>query len=168
MAISKTMSEALNRQFNEELSSAYLYESMAADFYAKNLSGFAVWMTTQASEERLHARKIHQFLDGNGERVFYGAISEPQAEWKTPVDAIKAALGHEKFISKCIHDLVRLARKEDDIATESFLGWFVTEQIEEETTAQALIDKLEMVGDNRMGLYQLDKEVSTRVDNNGG
>ncbi|RKX75919.1 MAG: ferritin, partial [Spirochaetes bacterium] len=59
----------------------------------------------------------------------------------------KAALGHEKFISKCIHDLVRMARKEDDIATESFLGWFVTEQIEEETTAQALIDKLEMVGD---------------------
>jgi len=162
MAISKMMSDALNKQFNEELNSAYLYESMAADFYAKNLPGFAVWMVEQAGEERLHAQKIHQYLDGNGERVFYAAIPEPQAEWKSPIDAIKGALGHEKYISKCIHDLVRQARKEDDIATENFLGWFVTEQIEEETSAQSLIDKLEMVGDNRMGLYQLDKEVSAR------
>lgn len=162
MAISKTMSDALNKQFNEELNSAYLYESMAADFHAKNLPGFAVWMTEQAGEERMHAQKIHHYLDENGERVFYAAIPEPQAEWKSPLDTINAALGHEKFISKCIHDLVRLARKEDDIPTESFLGWYVNEQVEEESTAQSLIDKLEMVGDNRFGLYQLDKEVSTR------
>ncbi len=162
MAISKTMSDALNKQFNEEINSAYLYDSMAADFYARNLPGFAVWMTGQAGEERMHAQKIHHYLDENGERVFYAAIPEPQAEWKSPLDAINAALGHEKFISKCIHDLVRLARKEDDIPTESFLGWYVNEQVEEESTAQSLIDKLEMVGDNRFGLYQLDKEVSTR------
>ena len=162
MAISKTMSDALNKQFNEEINSAYLYDSMAADFYARNLPGFAVWMTGQAGEERMHAQKIHHYLDENGERVFYAAIPEPQAEWKSPLDAINAALGHEKFISQCIHDLVRLARKEDDIPTESFLGWYVNEQVEEESTAQSLIDKLEMVGDNRFGLYQLDKEVSTR------
>jgi len=162
MALSKTMSDALNKQFNEELNSAYLYESMAADFYAKNLSGFAAWMTLQAAEERMHAEKFHRYLDENSERVFYAAIPEPQAEWKSPLDAIKAALAHEKYITKCIHDLVRLARKDDDIATETFLGWYVTEQIEEESTAQSLIDKLEMVGDNRVGLYQLDKEVSTR------
>jgi ferritin len=162
MALTKTMSDALNKQFNEELNSAYLYESMAADFYAKNLSGFAVWMTSQAGEERLHAEKIHHYLDENGERVLYAAIPEPQAEWKSPLATIQAALGHERYITKSIHDLVRTARKEDDIATETFLSWYVTEQIEEEATAQSLIDKLEMVGDNRVGLYQLDKEVSTR------
>lgn len=162
MAVSRTMSEALNRQFNGELSSAYLYDSMAADFYARNLPGFAAWMTLQASEERAHAEKIHRYLDENGERVFYAAMAEPQAEWASPLDAVKAALGHEKYISKCIHDLVRTARKEDDIATEAFLSWYVTEQVEEEAAAQSLVDKLEMVGDNKFGLYQLDKEVSTR------
>jgi len=162
MALSKTMRDALNTQFNEELNSAYLYDSMAADFYAKNLPGFATWMTLQAGEERMHAEKIHRFLDENGERVYYAAIPEPQAEWKNALDAMKAALEHEKYISKCIHDLVRMARKEDDIATETFLGWYVTEQVEEESSAQSLIDKLEMVGDNKFGLYQMDKEVSTR------
>ncbi len=162
MAIPKTMAAALGKQFNEELISAYLYESMAADFYCKKLPGFASWMTIQASEERLHAEKIHRYLDENGERVFYGAIPEPQAEWATPIEAMKAALAHEKYISKCIHKLVHIAREKDDISTEVFLGWFVTEQVEEEASAQELIDKLEMIGDNQYGLYQLDKEVSTR------
>ena len=156
------MAQALNVQFNEELNSAYLYESMAADFYAKNLPGFAVWMTMQAGEERTHAEKIHRYLDGHGERVFYGALAEPQATWKSPLEAMNDALGHEKHISSCIHKLVREARKADDIATESFLAWFVDEQVEEEASAQSLIDKLEMVGDNKFGLYQLDKEVSVR------
>jgi len=163
MAITKTMSDPLNKQFNEELNSAYLYQSMAADFYSKNLPGFAAWMTAQAAEERHHAEKFHHYLDENTERVFYAAIPKPQAEWKSPLDAIKAALAHEKHITKCIHDLVRLSRKEDDVATENFLSWYVSEQVEEESSAQSLIDKLEMVGDNKVGLYQLDKEVSTRL-----
>jgi ferritin len=162
MAISKQMSDALNKQFNEELNSAYLYQSMAADFYAKILPGFAGWMTRQAAEENEHAQKFHHYVDEQGGRVFYAAIPEPQAEWKSPQDAFKAALAHEKHITKCIHDLVRLARKEDDLATENFLAWFVKEQVEEESSAQSMIDKLDRVGDNKFGLYQLDKEASTR------
>ena len=162
MAMTQKMAAALNKQFNEELNSAYLYESMAADFYAGKLQGFAAWMTIQAGEERGHAEKIHRYLGEAGERVYYKAIPEPQAEWPGPKAAMKAALAHEQYISKCIHDLVRTARKEDDIATEAFLGWYVTEQVEEEASAQTLIDKLEMVGDNGFGLYQLDKEISTR------
>jgi len=162
MAISKSMVEALNSQFNEELVSAYLYESMAADFHAKNLHGFAVWMTVQAAEERSHAQRIHRYLNENDERVFYAALPEPQSTWETPLEAFIAALEHERYITKRIHDLVRDSREGDDIATETFLGWFVTEQIEEEATAQGLIDKLTMIGDNKIGLYQLDKEVSAR------
>jgi len=162
MAISKSMAEALNGQFNKELISAYLYESMAADFYAKNLHGFAIWMTAQAAEERSHAQRIHRYLNENDERVFHAALPEPQSTWETPLEALVATLGHEKYVTKCIHDLVRSSRREDDIATEIFLGWYVTEQIEEEATAQGLIDKLKMIGDNKVGLYQLDKEVSTR------
>lgn len=163
MAISKNMSEALNKQFNEELNSAYLYESMVADFHFKNLPGFATWMTIQAAEERMHAEKLHRYLDDNGERVFHAAIPKPQAEWDSPLDIMQAALKHEKHISHCIHNLVRLAREEGDIATETFLSWYVTEQIEEESSAQNLIDKLEIIGDHKLGLYHLDGEVSTRA-----
>jgi len=162
MAISKSMTEALNRQFNKELNSAYLYESMAADFNAKNLHGFAAWMTAQAAEERSHAQKIHRYLNENDERAFYAALPEPQSTWNTPLEAFEAALAHERYISKSIHDLVRSSRREDDIATETFLAWYVTEQIEEESSVQGLIDKLKMVGNNTIGLYQLDKEASTR------
>ncbi len=162
MALSKTMTEALNKQFFEERNSAYLYESMAADFYSKNLPGFGSWMTVQAKEEIEHATKIHRYLDEQGERVYHAALPEPQAEWATPLDAMKAALAHEKHITACILALVKTARKEDDLATELFLGWYVTEQVEEESTAQGIIDKLGMVGDNKLGLYQLDKELSAR------
>jgi len=162
MAISSSMTESLNEQFNKEVDSAYLYESMAADFNSKNLHGFASWMTVQAAEERSHAQKIHHYLNENDERVFYAALAKPQPSWETPLQAFEAALGHERYITKCIHDLVRSSRKEEDIATETFLGWYVTEQIEEEASAQALIDKLKMIGDNKIGLYQLDKEASTR------
>ena len=162
MALSKKIADALNVQFNEELKSGYLYESMAADFYAKNLPGFGVWMTKQAGEEREHATKIHRYLDDHGERVYHGAMDAPASSWDTPMAAIQAALKHEKYITKCIHDLVKLARAEGDIATELFLGWYVAEQVEEESNAQSLIDKLGMVGDNKVGLYGLDKEVAAR------
>ncbi len=162
MALTQKIIEALNIQFNEELVSAYLYDSMAADFRSKNLPGFAAWMTLQATEERTHAEKIHHYLDDHGARVHYKAIPEPQAEWESPLAIIRAALKHEQYISSCFHKLVTLARAENDITTETFLAWYVTEQVEEEATAQALIDKLEMIGDNTFGLYQLDKEVSTR------
>jgi len=165
MGVSKTMADALNKQFNEEMNSAYIYRSMAADFYAKNLPGFAVWMTCQVNEELMHAEKIHRYLDEHNERVFYAAILEPQATWKSPLDIIKAALNHEKHITKCIHNLVHLAREVDDIATETFLSWYITEQVEEEASAQSLIEKLEMIGDSGTGLYQLDQEVSTRSRN---
>jgi len=162
MAISKSMAMALNKQFNEELNSAYLYESMAADFNSKNFHGFAKWMTAQAAEERTHAEKIHVYLTESNERVFHAALPEPQHTWETPLHALLSALAHEEYISKCIHDLVRSSRKEDDIATETFLGWYVTEQIEEEANAQGMIDKLKMIGDDKNGLYQLDKEASKR------
>jgi ferritin len=162
MTISKDMADALNKQFNEEVGSAYLYRAMAADFYAKNLPGFGAWMTKQAAEEDEHAEKIHRYLDDRGSRVTYAALAEPQAEWATPMDAMKASLKHEEYITKCIHDLVRLSRDEGDLPTESFLDWYVEEQVEEESSVQSLIDKLEMVGNNTFGLYQLDKEVSAR------
>jgi ferritin len=120
-------------------------------------------MTKQAAEEREHAEKIHRYVDENGGRIFYGAMEAPQAAWDSPLEAFKAAAGHEKYISGRIHDLVRLARSEDDVATEHFLAWFVNEQVEEESNAQGWIDKISMLGENIVGLYTLNREAAERA-----
>lgn len=154
--------KALNNQVNEELKSAYLYASMAADFFHKGYPGMALWMTSQYKEEMEHGIKIHRYLDERGERVFYQDMPAPQASWETPRAAFEAALKHEKYISGCIFSLTKQARACEDISTEVFLQWFVNEQVEEESSVQAILDKLDMVGDSKMGLYQLDKELGAR------
>jgi len=162
MDLSDTMAKALNRQGNEEINSAYIYASMAADFSAKNLNGFAVWMEKQAQEELGHAAKIKSFLYERGSRIFLDTLNAPRSEWKDPKDAMETALKHEQYISKCILDLVKQARKEEDTATEVFLQWFVSEQVEEEESVRTVLDKLDMVGDNSVGLYSLDREMGMR------
>jgi ferritin len=163
MKLSKKVGEALNNQFNEELKSALLYFSMAADFESKGLQGIAAWLGKQGGEENGHAGKIRSYLYERGSRVYYQAVEAPQAEWKDTVSAFKDVLKHEQFISDSILKLVKLARSEEDVATEVLLGWFVKEQVEEEATAQLILDKLAMIGDSKVGLYQLDKEMGLRA-----
>lgn len=165
MSISKRMSEALNKQFYEEFNSAYVYNSMSAYFLHKSLDGFSTWMKKQAGEEERHAARIHQYLNNHAERVFYAKLPEPRAEWTNPTEVFENSLKHERHISKCIHDLVRLAREDKDLSTESFLDWYVQEQVEEEASVQVILDKLKMVGDSQLGLFLLDKEHLTTDSN---
>jgi ferritin len=163
MKLSKKMAEALNKQFNEELASGLVYLSMAADFESKGLRGIAAWLSKQAGEENGHAGKFKSYLYDRGSRVFYQAVEAPKGEWKDAVNAFDDVLKHEQHISDCILKLVKLARTEDDIPTEVFLDWFVKEQVEEEASAQEILDKLALIGDSKMGLYQLDKEMGQRA-----
>jgi len=160
--LSKTMQDALNGQINAELYSSYLYLSMSACFEAVNMPGMAGWMRVQAEEEKMHAMKIFDFIVDRGGRVTLTAIDTPPAEWKSPLTAFQAAHEHEQKVTGLINDLVALARKENDPATEIFLQWFVTEQVEEEKTADEIVQKLKMVGDQPVPLYMLDKELGAR------
>ena len=90
-------------------------------------------------------------------------LGKPQATWKDPLEAFKAAYKHEQFITGCINNLIKLAREEIDVATEVMLQWFVMEQVEEEATADEIVQKLEMVGESKEGLYLLDQELSART-----
>jgi len=162
MTLSDKMAKALNKQVNEEINSAYIYAAMSADFKARNLEGFAAWMDKQAQEELGHAAKIKGYLYDRKSRIFLDAMKAPQGEWKGPEDAMRAALKHEQHISQCILDLVTMAREEKDTATEIFLQWFVSEQVEEEDNVQTVLDKLDMVGDSPVGLYNLDREMGMR------
>lgn len=152
----------LNQQINAELYSEYLYLSMAAYYEDEGLPGFASWMRAQANEEKAHAMRIYDFVIERDGRVTLDSIDSPPTEWSSPADAFEAAYDHEVEITEMIDDLVALARKENDNATENMLQWFVAEQVEEEATAQDILDKLEYVGDDGPGLLMIDQELGQR------
>ena len=161
--ISKKMQEALNTQVNAELYSAYLYLSMEAYFQSQNLLGFASWMRVQTQEELTHAMKIYDFLNERGGRVILKSITEPQAEWQSPLAVFEAAYKHEQKVTGLINDLVNLALDEKDHATNSFLQWFVNEQVEEESSADEVVQKIKMVDKAPGAMFMIDKELGQRV-----
>ena len=160
--IIKKMEDALNKQINAEFYSSYLYLAMAADFEAKNLPGFANWMKVQAQEEWGHGMKMYKYLNEQNGAVTLAALEGPPAAWKSPLDVFEATYQHEQEVTGRIHDLVTLAIGEKDYATQIFLQWFVSEQVEEEANAFALVEKLKVIGDSPQGLFMLEAHLAQR------
>ena len=154
---------ALNSQINAELYSSYLYVSMSAYFDSQNLAGMANWMRIQAQEEVTHAVKFFDFVNERDGRVLLTQIEGPKTEWTSPLDVFEEAYAHEQKVTGLINDLVDLSLGEKDHASNAFLQWFVTEQVEEEAAAKTIVDKLKMIGDNPVALYMLDGELGTRT-----
>ncbi|MDT8302230.1 MAG: ferritin, partial [Sedimentisphaerales bacterium] len=144
--ISKKMEEALNEQVNAELYSAYLYLSMESFFKSQNLNGFANWMRIQTQEEVMHAMKMYDFINERGGRILLAAIEGPTTEWDSTLEVFKAVYEHEQKVTGLINNLVDLAITEKDHATNSFLQWFVNEQVEEEATASEILQTLKLAG----------------------
>src|SRR5215212_9223946 len=128
--LDKTVQDAMNEQIKNELYSAYQYLSMAAYCESENLPGFAHWMRAQAREETQHAMKFYAFiLDRNGSVVLRG-IDEPLVEFGSPLDVFERALEHKRKVTAMIDDLYGLAVRENAYASQTFLQWFITEQVE--------------------------------------
>jgi ferritin len=162
MELSKKMQDALNKQINEELASAYIYLSMAAYCESINLPGFAHWMRLQTNEEMEHAMKLYGFVHSRGGRVVLEAIEKPPIEFEGPVDVFEKTLAHEQYITSCIHNLYGMAVAEKDYASLSTLQWFVDEQVEEEESATEILEVLKRVGDKGQGLFMLDRHLAQR------
>jgi len=161
--LSKKMQDAINKQINEEIFSAYLYLSMSSDFTNKGLQGFANWMYVQYQEEITHAIKFLNYINERNGKVVLKAIKEPQHSWTSPTKAIEDSLKHEEYITSKIHDLVTLAEKEKDYATKSMLQWYIDEQVEEEANAHKILDNLKLLGSSKDGLMILDRELGQRI-----
>ena len=161
--LSKKMEKAINQQINAELYSSYLYLSMATYFEAISLGGFSNWMRQQAQEELFHAMKMFDFVCERGGRVVLQTIEQPPAKWTTPLNAFENVLSHEQKVTGLINNLVNLALEERDHATNIFLQWFVSEQVEEEASAGTLVDKLKLIGKDANGLFMLDSELAQRA-----
>ena len=154
--------DAMAEQIKHEFYSAYLYLSMAGSFEVANLTGFAHWMRQQRAEELEHAMKLFDFLLDRGEHVELQAIEAPPYAFRSPLDTFEQALEHEKEITARINDLFELSVRENDFPAQVFLGWFVTEQVEEEKSATDVVERLRMAGDDSAAILLLDAELGRR------
>lgn len=161
--IKEKIQDALNTQLNAEMYSSYLYLSMSAYFESISLKGFSNWMRIQAQEELIHAMKFFDFIHERGGKVTLSPIDAPQTQWDSPLAAFEHVYKHEQKVTGLINNLVDLAVSEADHATNNFLQWFVAEQVEEESSADDIVQKLKLLGDDRRGLFLLDQELGKRV-----
>ena len=162
MAIKDKVAEAISKQINAELYSAYLYLAMAAYLGANHWPGFGRWMKLQAKEENAHAMKLFDYVLAQGGRIGLEDIKASDINWNTPLEVFEAVYKHEQKVSALINELVKVARNENDADAESMLKWFVDEQVEEEASAQKIIDKLKPVKGSTDGLSALDCELGQR------
>jgi ferritin len=160
--LTEKMQKALNGQMNAELYSSYLYLSMHAYFKSVNLDGFANWMYYQAQEELTHAMKLYDFICQRGGRVQLTQIEAPPGEWSSPLAVFEATLAHEQKVTGLISDLVEVAHEERDHATQIFLQWFVSEQVEEEENVGGVLEQLKLMGEAQGGLFMIDRELAKR------
>jgi ferritin len=161
--LKKKMLKALNDQINAEMFSSYLYLSMEAYFQSISLSGFAAWMRAQVQEELMHGMKFYGFVNERGGKVTLEAIAKPDSTWDSPLAAFLAIQKHEEHVTDLINNLVDLAISEKDHATNNFLQWFVSEQVEEEASVAEVVEKLKLIQDNPSGLFMMDAELGKRV-----
>ena len=131
----------LNDQITKEYYSAYLYLQIAAYFDEHGLDGYAAWYEKQAQEEEEHAMKFYRYLHENGQTVKLGQIDAPDVTFNDFLEPVKAALGHEQYITGCINDIMTAAREAHDYRTAEFLQWFVHEQGEEEVNANRMVQR---------------------------
>lgn len=160
--LKKSLLDAMNSQIKHELYSAYFYLSMSAYFEASNLPGSARWMRLQAQEEQGHAMKFFDYIHDRGGQVVLQAIDQPPSDFKSPLDVFERTLAHEQKVTGLINSLYELAVKENDYASQSFLQWFVDEQVEEEKNATQIVEMLRMVGDHKGNLLMLDHRLGER------
>lgn len=159
--ISQVVLDALNKQIKLEGDSSQLYLAMASWAETKGLEGTANFLYSHADEERQHMLKLVKFVNERGGKAFVPQIEEPKQDFTTLKEVFTAILKHEIFVSESINEIVFLTFENKDFPTHNFLQWFVSEQIEEEKLARNVLDKLEMIGEDKGGLYLFDRDIVT-------
>lgn len=160
--LKKSIEEALNKQLNAELYSAYLYLAMSAYCETIPMKGFAKWLRIQSEEEKAHGMKFFDYIIEAGGTVKLARIDTPKAEWKSVGEVFEQVYEHEKKVTGMINSIMDLAVKEKDYATQNFLGWFVKEQVEEEANASEILAQIRMLKDVVGHMFGLDHELGKR------
>lgn len=159
----KKVQDAINKQINIEMQSAYTYLGMSTKMELLSFPGMASWLRLQWEEELVHAMKFIDFMVQRDAPVRLAALNQPKVTFTTPLKAFESVLKHEQFVTKSIHALYDLSVKENDFPLQSLLKWFIDEQVEEEDNARQAIDSLTLAGDSGTGLLIVDRELGKRV-----
>ncbi|MFN8396428.1 MAG: ferritin [Bacteroidia bacterium] len=160
--IKKEMETLLNEQFHREMFAGMQYLAVCSYFEDKNLDGFANFFRVQAQEEMAHAMKQFDYVHRVDGKITMSALPKPQTEFGTFVEVFEFTLAAEKNVTENINQLMKKAVELGDFATQSFLQWFVTEQVEEEELVRQILQKLRMIGDSGTALYMLNEELKNR------
>lgn len=158
--LSKTMQAALNEQIKIEAQSSQVYLAMASWAEIQpGINNITSFFYRHSDEEREHMLKLVHFVNERGGFAVIPDLQQPQLTFPSISHAFQTLLEHEIMVSESINNLVDIALQEKDYATHNFLQWYVAEQIEEEALARTINDKLELIGDEKSGLYLLDKDI---------
>jgi ferritin len=161
--LTKKVEKALNDQLAMELESAYVYLSMSAYCESESLPGFATWLRAQWQEELDHAMRFYTFILDRSAHVKLGAIDEPSDKFASPLAVFEQALENERAVTASIAGLYELVEAEKDYASQAWLDWFATEQVEEEKMVSQIVDSLRRIGERGDALFLLDKELGGRT-----
>lgn len=157
----KEIEKAINKQVMEEEHSSRIYLAMASWCHSNGYAGAAAFLYKQSEEERMHQLKFMNYVNDMGGLSVLEALEKPAPKYESLKQVFEEVLKHEQHITSCIHKLYDLATSKKDFATANFLQWYVTEQIEEETTANGILDMMKLAGDQKAALFIIDKELST-------
>lgn len=157
--LNEKIEKALNDQIQKEDYSSQLYLSMASWAENQGLSGIAEWLYAQSEEERMHMLKFVHYVNDRGGKAVIPAMEKPPVQFESIPNMFAEVLKHEQYISQSINDIVGLCIEEKDFTTHNWIQWFVEEQIEEESSAQEIVDKIEMIGTDGKHLYMFDRDI---------
>lgn len=162
--MNKSVQAAINGQIQVEQDSSHLYLAMSAYCEGKNLKGFAQWLKIQSQEENGHAMKLYQHLLDRGGKVELKSIAAPGSDFGSPLELFEKVLAHERGITAKINQLYETALQEKDYPVQLLLHWFIEEQVEEESSAEEIVEKLRMIGDKGSAIVYMDKALGKRTE----
>ena len=163
--LSKVIEEALNKQVTVEAESSQVYLAMASWAELQGFEGVATFMYAHSDEEREHMLKLIKFINERGGHAQVSHLAAPPTEFGSFKDMFEKLFEHEVKVSASINDLVDVTLQHKDYATHNFLQWYVSEQIEEEALARNILDKINLIGDDKGGLYLFDNDVKQLIGN---
>jgi ferritin len=163
--LTQKIEETLNNQIRIEAESSQIYLSMACYAETQGLEGISNFMYKQSEEERTHMLKLIKYVNERGGKAKITALNEPKTSFGTFKEMFEELYKHEIFVSNSINELVHITFTEKDYASHNFLQWYVAEQIEEEAQAKNILDKINLIGDDKGGLYLFDRDIQSLTVN---
>jgi len=158
----------LNDQIKYEANASMHYLAMASWADASGYNGVANFFYTQSEEERVHMTKLVKFVNERGGKVVVPALEKPKEAYTSLLELFESFLNSEIFVTEKINHVIFECLDKKDYNVHNFMQWYVTEQLEEEAVARTLLDKLNIIGNDKSGHYLFDRDIATLVTSANG